>query len=197
MKKLITITFILSLFITFNSFATTDTTLSLKIPQKIDSKICRKKIFNNIDVTWLGVKDMRKEKTIATMEKSNGEIQTYSTALPLSTYFDQTFQSVLRACGLNIVPKQQNHGYKVSAKIREFSAKLDKNLIKSEISAKSEVVLLFKNNFATVDVGIGYIIESKGPNFKNKKKMQKMMSELFVGTIKEIIASDQINFLKP
>jgi len=199
MKKILIFTILSILIPSFlnPTYASYDDVLTLSVPPKFDAKICNKDKWNPIKISWYGIRDMRKSKIVATMQKKNGSPYKYASDKPVVSLFEEYIPSVFRKCGLYIVSPGEKSAYKVRARLKEFSANMSKDLIKTEIQAKSRIELSFENRFSTVIVDIGYIMESKSPNFRNKKKLQKIINALLAGTLEELSATDQIEFLKP
>lgn len=198
MKNIITFIFIsLILLSSTQVFAEQDTTLDLTLPLGFEQSICKTKIWSGINVIWNGVKDERENKSVATVYNKKGEeLYTYNTLQPLTAYFDQYIPKLLGHCGLNFVKKNEPHTYTLTAIINNFSANMDKSLVKSKTSAEGRLSLNFDMDYSNVDVKVAYLMDNKGAAFKSKKQLQKMLTELLHGTIAQLIESGQINFLE-
>jgi len=170
--------------------------LTIKVPKNTASRVCKHKFTPGINVIWGGVKDLRKSKQIARLENKNEGSVSMITDKPLVDYLDEFIPSVLQKCGLNFVNKVQKRGYKITASIKEFSAHADTGFKKPKTVAKSVVTIYFKNRFAKIKVNADSLVESKGLN-TNRKKLERMMSKLFVETLGKMATSEKLDFLRP
>lgn len=192
--------FILSLFVFILSTQATlayQETLTITVAPRFANSICKKDKWNPIKVSWQGVTDRRTSKTVATITNKRHQSHSYGLDRPLSHYFDQNLIMVFQRCGLVIVPKGVKAAYKARAQIKTFLAKTTKDVDTPELQGTSELVVSFESRFSTVDVKAEHNMETKNPPSKNKKKVEKIISDLFEGTLEEIISSNQISFLKP
>ncbi len=197
MKKITTALFlILSLINIANAFALTSETLSIAVPTNLPAQICTTNKFGGVTVVWGGVTDDRETTSLVSVSKKEVEVQNFTTDQPLTSYFDQHLQSVLSKCGMNFVKASQPHSYVLTVLIEKFGAESDKKLVKSSTEAESRIKLIFESDYTNVDVKVAYMMDSKMPSFKNKKKLSKMMSDLFVGTLTEMIQNGQLDFIK-
>lgn len=197
MKTTLILSFILLLPLTsFAKVVAPSESLTIKVPKNTASKFCKHKFTPGINVIWGGAKDLRKSKQIGTLEQKNESSVSVMTDKPLTEYLNEYIPSVLEKCGLNFVNKVQKRGYKITANIKEFSVYADTGFKRPKTVAKSVITILFRNRFAKINVNADSLVESKGLK-TNKKKLERMMSKLFVETLGKMVASSKIDFLRP
>lgn len=197
MKKIIpTLFLIFTFFTTHSASALTSEALTIAVPTNLPTKICSGSKFSGVNVVWGGVTDERDTHALVSVYKNDVEIQNFVTDQPLTSYFDQHIQSVLSQCGINFVKPNQPHSYVLNVLIEKFGAESDKKLVKSSAEAESRLKLVFEADYTNVDVKVAFMMDSKMPSFKNKKKLSAMMSDLFVGTLTEMIQNGQLDFIK-
>lgn len=198
MKKYLLISFfaVLSFLISNQGFAVETQSLQILLDPAYEAKICPSPLFKNTAIAWGGVKDERESKDLSVIYKKEQAVMSFQTDKPLADYYDEHLQTVLKRCGMNLVATNAKHELTVVAHIQEFTADMNKTLTKSQTQADSRLVLTFDGDYVNYDVNIGFEMDSNSASFKNKKKLQKTMSELFFGTLNEMIRSDQLKFLK-
>lgn len=170
-------------------------TITLNVPAGIETKICPAAKWQNLNIVWGGVKDERQTQSLVSVSKKDIEVQNFTTDMPLQNYFDQHVKATLTKCGINFVASAQPHEFVLTIIVEHFGAESNKTLVKASTEAEGRLKLNFDSDYTNVNVNVAYLMGSKTPSFKNKKKLTKIMSDLFVGTISEMIQNGQLDFL--
>lgn len=169
--------------------------IAIENPTHLYEGICPTKKWKDIEIYWEGVSDTRKSQHVAVINQKNKETIYHQTENPLEQYFKESLPLLLKKCGFVLLTKPNSKAYSVSAEIAHFEASMDKTLLKSQISAKSTLILKFKNRQSAHEVNTEFFMESKGVNFKSTKRLTALIQDLYLGTLKQLIQTKQIDFL--
>lgn len=156
--------------------------------------LCETPQWQNIQLRWNGVQDQRVQKVVGEISSKKETIQ-IKTQSDLSANFASKVPELLKKCGIRFVKSDSPQVYKLTVLIKKFSASMDKELIKSKMAAESRIVLNFEKPDASIDVHISYLMDQKSHRFKSKKQVSKLLSKLFVGTVREMVLNNQMSFL--
>lgn len=189
-------TVILSFFPVLSS-AKDKTILDVTLPPGFETQICSRKLWQGVSVAWQGVHDKRPDSSISIFQNKDKAPQVFTTHRPLTDYFDEALRKVLSECGMKIVTKSEKHKYSIQAEIQEFHVSRQKDSLKeSDSDATSSIALVFDSDFSNADVKITYSMESGNNGLFNKKKITKTIANLIVGTMQEMIESNQLSFVE-
>jgi len=154
---------------------------------------CNPPVWDGLRVKWKGVRDLRPEKELATLD-SNPPEKIYSKQ-PLEQVFAISIQDLLKQCGIQWVNNTESAVWEIEGVIEQFESGQQKGTFTSKTKGKSQIKIIAKQTNRTVEARVGYEIELKASRFKSFKKIESNLQELYLQTLQQLIRSHELHVL--
>lgn len=168
--------------------------IQLEPPSLEFQKWCPAPIWRGVKAKWKGMKDLRPQPELATLD-SDPPVALYPSR-PLGEVFDQSIRELFQVCGIQWVPEGQETAWEIEGTVEKFESGQQKGVFISKTQAKSQVKILAKSFNRGVEAQVGYEIELKGSRFKSFKKIESSLQELFRETLQQLSKSPQLKGLQ-
>lgn len=191
MKRLFQTCLILSLFFVLPLRAAENTPqIDLKFNLQNFQYECVHAPWKNVKVRWKGVKDLRAQPELASLDLDNAE-KVYSSK-PLNEVFDSSLQQLFQMCGMQWAAEGQEAVWELEGVIEKFESGQKKGVFTSKTMAQSQIKMIAKSFNRGIEARAGYEIEMKASRFKSFKKIESSLQELFEKTLQQILKSPDL-----
>ncbi len=191
MKIIFRFFFILSLFFVFPLSAVENAPqVDLKFNLLSFQQLCPQPLWKNVKVRWKGVKDLRPQPELASLDSDNSE-KIYSSK-PLNEVFDSSLKQLFQMCGMQWAIEGQEPVWELEGVIEKFESGQKKGVFTSKTMAQSQIKIIAKSFNRGIEARAGYEIEMKASRFKSFKKIESSLQELFEKTLQQILKSPDL-----
>ena len=196
MKRIAAALFIAALIIPAAAAAQETPTIALTAPAGLVQQACPQPVWQNASFVWKGVTDKRTSPELGAQTQKGKDPIPVMASPPIAQAFDATLRDLLPACGMKLSDKGGADAIELSAEIREFYTGVEKKFFTGKSTAKSSIAFHTRQGGRSSSVTVGCELESKKVRSGDIKQLQKTVNELFVETLKQIPATQEMKDLK-